>query len=424
MILRLGVVLPPVFEWPLEHPQGGRTQRFLHRFLHSTRKVSTNMRYAFRLAELLGHTPDRRKRPGTIKNIVEYTGLDRHQVAALLKNEAKYIPIDALSRLCDYLIEHGYAKADELPGALFAIKPENFWELLARRRRLEICVGVRRPNDDQFADAAWIVASDAVLAGEVLNGVSTLGGTAKAIKNKLGARVEAAPHLENLKQTLVWSPGVLPDDEIQSQSKDVYEGFAEIDGDKSLVCLGSVKSNLMVEMVMSSAFGCDPFTTQDTVTTARERSCPFFLRYRDNDPHPPACSAGMRLSKTEKADRPGLYYEQSDGSWAFAGGSSPGQDAALVFYIYRESLGRLEMVLSGFSGRATRLLARTLAHQAEVFWPPIYQENYLQIGAYIVQYASTAESEQEDILRTDLLGESTVIPLPMESIQRRLTKVS
>ena len=75
------------------------------------------MRYAFRLAELLGHTPDRRKRPGTIKSIVEHTGLDRHQVASLLKNEAKYIPLDALSRLCDYLIDHGYATADQLPGA-------------------------------------------------------------------------------------------------------------------------------------------------------------------------------------------------------------------------------------------------------------------------------------------------------------------
>jgi hypothetical protein len=381
------------------------------------------MRYAFRLAELLGHTPDRRKRPGTIKNIVEYTGLDRHQVAALLKNEAKYIPIDALSRLCDYLIEHGYAKADELPGALFAIKPENFWELLARRRRLEICVGVRRAGDD-FADAAWVVASDAVLAGEVLNGVSTLGGTAKAIKNKLGAKTEAPPHLENLKQTLLWSPGVHPDDQIQTQANDIYDEFAEIDGDKSMICLGSVKSNLMVDKVMAGAFGCDAFVSQDAVSSARDRSCPVFLRYRDNDPHPPCCSAGHRLSKTEKADRPGLYYEQADGSWAFAGGASPGQDAALVFYIYRESLGRLEMVLSGFTGRATRLLARTLAHQAEVFWPPIYQENYLQIGAYIVQYAQPETDEPENILRTDLLAEATVIPLPVEAIQRRLNKVS
>ncbi len=188
---------------------------------------------------------------------------------------------------------------------------------------------------------------------------------------------------------------MLSDEQIQLQSNDVYEEFAEIDGDKSMVCLGSVKSNLMVDKVMAGAFGCDAFVSQDNVNAASERSCPVFLRYRDNDPHPPCCSAGMRLSKTEKADRPGLYYEQADGSWAFAGGSAQGQDAALVFYIYRESLGRLEMVLSGFSGRATRLLARTLAHQAEVFWPPIYQENYLQIGAYIVQYASPNKTNRK-----------------------------
>ncbi|MDZ4849424.1 MAG: helix-turn-helix transcriptional regulator [Pirellulaceae bacterium] len=385
------------------------------------------MRYAFRLAELLGHTPDRRKRPGTIKAIVEYTGLDRHQVAALLKNEAKYIPIEALSRLCDYLIEHGYAKADQLPGALFAIKPENFWELLARRRRLEVCVGVRRPPDD-FADAAWVVASDAVLAGEVLNGVSTLGGTAKAFNATAAGgvvRTEAPPHLENLKQSLVWSPATVSLEEVQARSQEVYDEFSEIDGDKALICLGSVKSNLTVEIVMGSAFGCDPFVSQDDVATASDRSCPIFLRYRDSDPHPPAASAGLRLSKSETADQPGLYYEKADGSWAFAGGGSRDQDAALVFYIYRESLGRLEMILSGFSGRATRLLARTLAHQAEIFWPPIYQENYLQIGAFIVQYSSPAEGDEpEDILRTDLVAEANVIPLPVEAIQRRLNRVS
>ena len=57
----------------------------------------------------------RRKRPETIKSIVEHTGLDRHQVASLLKNEAKHIPLEALSRICDYLIDHGYATADQLP---------------------------------------------------------------------------------------------------------------------------------------------------------------------------------------------------------------------------------------------------------------------------------------------------------------------
>jgi hypothetical protein len=382
------------------------------------------MRYAFRLAELLGHTPDRRKRPGTIKAIVEYTGLDRHQVAALLKNEAKYIPIEALSRLCDYLIEHGYARAEELPGALFAITPENFWEMLARRSRLELCVGVRRPPDDESADTAWIVASDSVLAGEVLNGVSTLGGTAKAISSQKGVGKEV-PHIEHLRQSLVWSPGTMSLDQVQSRAQWVYDEFSEMGGDKAMVCLGSVKSNPTVELVLANAFGCDPFVSQDNVAKASERSCPFFLRYREHDPHPPACSAGMQLSKSEKAAEPGLYYEQADGSWAFAGGATRGRDAALVFYIFRESLGRLEMVLSGFSGRATRLLARTLAHRAEDFWPPIFHENYLQVGAYLVQYEAADETENSlDILATDTMANATIIQLPSEAIAKRLGKGS
>ncbi len=254
---------------------------------------------------------------------------------------------------------------------MFAIKPENFWELLARRKRLEICVGVRRPPDTDSAESAWVVASDAVLVGEVLNGVSTLGGTAKALTTSQTPtqRAELPPHPEHLRQSLVWSPGTMTDEEVRGRATDIHESFCDSDGDKALVCLGSVKSNPVVELVLSSAFGGDPYKSQDNVKKASDRTCPFFLRYRDKDPHPPALSAGLQLSQTEKADQPGIYYEQADGSWAFAGGASRGHDAALVFYIYRESLGRLEMILSGFSGRATRLLARTLAHRAEDFWP-------------------------------------------------------
>ncbi len=170
------------------------------------------MRYAFRLAELLGHTPDRRKRPGTIKSIVEHTGLDRHQVASLLKNEAKYIPLDALSRICDYLIDHGYAPADQLPGALFAVNAENFRELLARRGEIEIVLGVRENSDTASPDNATVVASDAVLFGELLNGVSTLGGAAKRHGSGDGedSAVQQVPMPDRLQQTLVWTPVTFP----------------------------------------------------------------------------------------------------------------------------------------------------------------------------------------------------------------------
>jgi hypothetical protein len=78
------------------------------------------------------------------------------------------------------------------------------------------------------------------------------------------------------------------------------------------------------------------------------------------------------------------------------------------------------MVLSGFSGRATRLLARTLANRSEQFWPPVYQANYMQVSAYIVQYQPPTEASQpDDILRTDVIGNPTVTPLPLEAIARR-----
>src|SRR5688500_10173554 len=166
------------------------------------------MRYSFRLAEVVGHVPDPRKRPGTIKAICDYTGLDRHQVAALLKDEVKYIPLDALSKLCDYLIEKGFAAAEELPGRLFAVEPEHFWELLARRRRLELCLGVRRGEPGDSLDDAWVVASDSVLLGELLNGVTSLGGTTRHKHDREAGLPESPdPHPEQLHQSLVFSPG-------------------------------------------------------------------------------------------------------------------------------------------------------------------------------------------------------------------------
>ena len=382
------------------------------------------MQYSFRLAELLGHVPDPRKRPGTIKAIVEYTGLDRHQVAALLKNEVKYIPLKALSRLCDYLIEHGHASADQLPGALFAVEPENFWEMLARRRRLVMCLGVRRDVENTNPDISYVVASDSVLMGEILNGVTTLGGTAK-LKKAEGhfeptvQTEQSFPHPEHLKQMLVWSPGQTTETQLKTQSNQSYREFSDSSGDNALVCLGSTKSNPVVELVMAHAFGCDPYVTQDNVATPQERACPIFFRYRDTDPHPPSCVGGLSLSKGQKDLEPGIYYETVDGSWVQANSGSRSQHVAMVFYIHRESQGRLEMALGGFSGRATRLLARALATRAEDFWPPTYVGQGIAVGIFLVEFNAGNEKDG-DILRTDLVANTKVTAVPYESLQRRL----
>jgi hypothetical protein len=380
------------------------------------------MRYAFRLAELLGHTPDRRKRPGTIKSIVEHTGLDRHQVASLLKNEAKYIPLEALSRICDYLIDQGYATADQLPGALFAVNAENFWELIARRGEIEIVLGVRENPDTRSPDNATVVASDAVLFGELLNGVSTLGGSAKHQPSGDDDEAESQiiPSPDRIQQSLVWSPGEVSIEDARSRATEVFNSFVDAQGDRGIVCIGSVKSNPVVELLFADTFGCTPFVTEDDVDDVSARSCPFFLRYRDTDPKPGGASAGIRLSKNEDAPEPGFYYEKDDATWAYAGGKD--KDSALVFYLFREALGRLDMVLSGFSGRATRLLAKTLAIRGEEFWPPVYEEGGVQIGAYLVQYENTDTKPSRDDLLFNPGGAAEIMPLSRAAIAKRMAR--
>lgn len=395
------------------------------------------MRYSFRLAEVVGHVPDPRKRPGTIKNICEFTGLDRHQVASLLKNEIKYVPLDALSKLCEFLIDRGYATAEELPGRLFGVEPEHFWELLARRKRLVLCLGVRR-GDEASLDDAWVVASDSVLLGELLSGVTTLGGTAK--HRRIAAPSDAEntggngrpypsphdPHPEHLHQTLVWSPGQARPEECWAMARSKYESFTGTAGDKALVCLGSNKSNPVVELLLANAFGCEPFASQDSVAAPSQRSCPIFLRYRETDPQPASCCGGLKLATRGQATKEaGIWYEKAGGDWGCAPWDATKSDAAFVFYIHRESQGHMEMALGGFSGRATRLLARLLARRGEEFWPPVYEGQGIQIGAFIVKWNLPGQAEHdEDLVPSDSHVEGEIIRLDRDVIARRMQQVS
>src|SRR4029453_3309285 len=97
-----------------------------------------------------------------------------------------------------------------------------------------------------------------------------------------------------------------------------------------------------------------------------------------------------------------------------------GSDAAFVFYIHRESQGHMEMALGGFSGRATRLLARLLARRGEEFWPPVYEGQGIQIGAFVVKWTLPAQATHDDLLPGDSHAEGEIIRLDRETIARRM----
>ena len=185
--------------------------------------------------------------------------------------------------------------------------------------------------------AQLFVASDAVLFGELLNGVSTLGGAAKHQGTSDGddGKKLSVPMPDRIQQSLVWSPGEVSLEDARGRATEVFDGFVDAQGDRGMVCIGSVKSNPVVELLFADTFGCTPFVTEDDVDDVSARSCPFFLRYRDSDPQPGGASAGLRLSKNQDAPDPGFYYENDDGTWSYAGGEN--KDTALVFYLFRES---------------------------------------------------------------------------------------
>lgn len=406
------------------------------------------MRYCFQLANLLQHKPDPRRRPGTIKQICEYTGLDRHQVAALLKNEVKYIPLEAIGKLCDYLIHRGICTPHELPGKLFALEPENFWELMSRRHLLEICLGVRREQADDSLDEAWVVTSDSILSGAIYSGISSFGIIASQADQERVERTAATaqlladegmppqeelegikpppPHPDLLQQSLVWSPGKAEMLEASlTMARHTHERFWDHVHSKALVCVGSPKSNPVSELIISSVFGCEPFVTQDNVASPAQRSCPIFLRFRDKDPvYLTSCCGGRQLAQGSSSDAPGIYYENSKGKWESCVWDERKHDAAFVFYVDRPSQGVVEMVLGGFSGRATRLLAHHLPRCAEQLWPPVYVGHGLRIGAYVVKFQIKEKAGRDrGFMASDESPKIDVIPLDSEVIARRMIAV-
>jgi hypothetical protein len=412
------------------------------------------MRYSFRLAKLVGHTPDPRKRPGTIKQICEFSNLDRHQVAALLKSEVKYIPLEAIGKLCDYLLAKRLAKPEDLPGILFALEPENFWELIARRQWVEVCMGVRKDKPEDTQDDAWVTGSDTVMFGELLSGITDFrlwapkAAADAAVPAPLDSESSEGPATngstphhngqtlpdpnakpllpEVLRQTLVWSP--IPNkSEYTSMAAKIHEEFLnQEEDDKALVCLGSVKSNPVVERIIASVFGCTPFESQDKVASSGLRSVPFFLRYRKTDPaYLTSCCGGWALDQKDKGDRPGIYYETKSGKWECCPCDDKKQDAAFVFYVNRPSQGILEMALGGYSGRASRLLAQHLGRCAEQFWPPVYTGQGLEIGACVLRLHLKDKARKEKTnLGHDDAPKIEVMRLDEEVIARRMQAVT
>ncbi len=316
-------------------------------------------------------------------------------MAALLSNKVQYVSLETLAAVCDYLMEKHRIPQEDLPGMLFGIDASRFWTLLSDRSYVEIAFGVRR--DETLSEKRWVMAADSYLHGVLLHELFGLGH-------------ENQPNF--LEQRLVpgFHPGA-PDEAVddgQRHAEAAYQAFHGIKGDRALVCVGSMKSNVLMERVVAETFRAASFASEDGKKTPGERSCPFFFRYRQNDPKPPSCCGGEELARNAKSEEPGIYYAQAPDRWALIP-SNETNDAALIMYTYQPNRRIVEMVLAGFSSTATLCLGDVLRKNPDALWPPKFCRGDVEIGVFLVHFV--LPQRQAEDLRSDVL----YIPTPVKT---------
>ena len=387
------------------------------------------MRVRFRLAEILEEFRDSGR--GTVKRIATETRLERHQVSALLKNEVQYLSLNSLGAICDYLINIHHMNPADLPGRLFQLEPEGFWEFISEKQLLVMSFGVRQEMHD--TGVLWVPAADSYLQGTLLH---ELYGTETPPRlrpdegdaNSSPPRKTAAEPGPRFDQYMVRScstqssqPQEVRDAEFQQMKEEAtrsYEKFHEIAGNKALICLGSVKSNGLCERVISRAFSREPWVTEDGALHAGQRACPFYYRYRDKDVNVPSCQGGRNLAKQipgldHGADVPGIYFERAPGQWDGIP-SNDEREPALIFYTYRPPLGVVEVVLGGFSTEGTFLLAQHFHKIVAEIWPPTDIQPTRETAAFVVDFHLKPHSRAAN---TDATGDLGDVIRPLDRLE-------
>ncbi|MGH7134652.1 MAG: hypothetical protein ACREHD_02870, partial [Pirellulales bacterium] len=249
------------------------------------------MKVALKLAQLLQRYGEGTQR-GRINAIVEGMKkkgghVERHTVAALLKNEVKYLSLEVLGPLCEYLIDLGVPAAI-LPGALFELVPGGFMEMLANSRDLAFCLGQRR--HETWPGQDFVVATDSQLQSELLARILRCRRPADEAAPPVAAGESADYH--RLHQFFLTAPERDSPEQWTAVFGAAREHYDRVDAqgaDTALIALGSNKVNSMVELILASAFAATPFESQDEVAHPRDRACPLMFRYRQRDPKPASC---------------------------------------------------------------------------------------------------------------------------------------
>ena len=224
--------------------------------------------------------------------------------------------------------------------------------------------------------------------------------------------------------------------------------------------LGSVKSNPVCELSNARVFAAPAWASHGRSLAAVEkeggrlkalpaspmdRAVPFFIRYRNGeesiseegsgegrrvplvDPSIPSCHAGMELAKSRKyclddPSIPGIHYE-TKGGWKALPWDKV-NDAAIVLFDHDKLDNNVEVVMGGFSSRATMLLAHHMERLVDDLYPAGFVSDTRAVGVFIIPFRIDPDKDPEwgpGGKVPALTERAEPIPLDAEVLERRLS---
>jgi hypothetical protein len=348
-----------------------------------------------------------------LPQLAEGIGITVNELRHLMKVGATTINQAHLNKVCSFLIREKLVHESDLPEILFSKSYCRFWDLLSDRRRIALATGFRRDEKDGME---VVSAADNILHCNLLYELTHDSPQGRHSRRSLPRQAIDAQLVE------AWDFDGTNHDAVIRGSRRLYKAFQRKSEDRGWVLFGSMKINPLVDYSFANCFQGAKAFEPELVVQPGDRSCPVMLRYRAKDPTPPSCFGGVQLSETQPGEEPGLYYEAELGKdWVHIP-SNDLTDSALVFYRFDRGHGKwLEMVLGGFSGRATRQLADYLRNgDVDSFWPPIISDRDLDVGVFVVKFSFRPPRKGGGSRSNNEIAKAEVIPLAKEVLAQRV----
>ncbi len=375
------------------------------------------MKIEIRASRLLGLEDNP---PASLTALAGEMGLSSYQLRHFLARTAPQISRATLEAVCQYLLRHDRVPSEELFSQLLAIVPDSFWPMVAARQRINFAVGVRVTHVKGLEQL--VVADDAVFQSVMVN---ELTGSAANAPTKAAVCSRHPRQVIDSRLVQAWEPQGANDQEVIEEANAFFSRCVRTQENAATICVGSIKSNPACDPFVARAFRkAAPFVSEDAVPTADERSVPFLMLYRRDDPHPPSCWGGSVVAADDARTEPGIYFAREPGTWDFLA-SNELTDTALVFYSFYKAKQNVEMVWGGYTGRATRCLAKILSDgQADCFWPPAIDDERQSVGAFVVKFDFRESRKKKGIAKMphETLVGYQVLPLTADVLAPRIAR--